>query len=214
MAVRWHGVSVERVRKLGRWVPALAWMALLTYWSGQSFLPIDHGPVAEILRGAQHRLAHIVAYAVLGALLRWAWGRNSGALVWSVLIASAFGASDEWHQTMTAGRRPAIDDWLTDTAAAVLGAGILDLYSRGKFLVRWTPPPLLPRAVVAGLFAVGIWLAIAPHAPAPVRVGQQVAARVTTLLPQPMERYALRVAQHTVSVARAARAELRQRVTG
>ncbi|HEV7386525.1 MAG TPA: VanZ family protein, partial [Phenylobacterium sp.] len=34
--------------------------------------------------------------------------------------ASVFGATDEYHQSFTAGRRAAVDDWLMDTASAAL----------------------------------------------------------------------------------------------
>ena len=30
-------------------------------------------------------------------------------------IASAYGASDEWHQSFVPGRKPGVDDWLFDT---------------------------------------------------------------------------------------------------
>jgi VanZ like family len=55
-------------------------MALLTYWSGQSNLPIDQPFVANALHGFQHRIAHLIAFGLLGLLARWAFDGLPGAL--------------------------------------------------------------------------------------------------------------------------------------
>jgi len=42
----------------------------------------------------------------------------------AVIIASLYGASDEFHQIFTPGRTPDVFDWLTDTAGAFVGAAV------------------------------------------------------------------------------------------
>ena len=51
-------------RWLNAFLPVLLWMALITYWSSQSTLPIDDYPwLTRLLRGQQHPLAHAAASA-------------------------------------------------------------------------------------------------------------------------------------------------------
>lgn len=70
-------------------------------------------------------VVHAMVYAVLGATL--AHGRFYGARgvphAIMILIGAAYGATDEWHQSFTPGRVPAVDDWFADVAGVVLGYG-------------------------------------------------------------------------------------------
>jgi VanZ family protein len=150
-----------------RWPPRplrlavlLGWMALLTFWSGQSSLPIDQPPIATVLHGSQHRLAHLASFGLLALLARWAFDGWPRAAVLACVLTSAFGASDELHQTLTPGRRPAVDDWLFDTVAggvAVVAWQAL-LRSPANSMIRAFSPVL-----VAGMFVVGTVLAVEPH---------------------------------------------------
>jgi VanZ family protein len=74
----------------------------------------------------QDKLLHALAYAVLGALL-FSGFRGTGcsprcALLLSVLVASLYGATDEFHQSFVPGRSPDPLDWVADTLGAALGA--------------------------------------------------------------------------------------------
>jgi VanZ family protein len=137
------------------------WMALITYWSGQASLPIDQPVVANVLHGFQHRFAHAVAFGLLALLARWALDGLPRASIWSVVLASVFGATDEWHQSFTPGRHAGADDWAADTAFA---AAALYIWSR----VRTTPilRTSLVRKVaplaVAAMFVIGVSLAVWP----------------------------------------------------
>ena len=137
----------------------VAWMALMTYWSGQANLPIDQPRIENMLHGLQHRAAHLLAFGLLALLARWAFDGLPRAAMWSVVLTSVFGASDEWHQSFVPGRRAAIDDWLLDTAAACLA---LYLWAHLR-ATRWHAPvrALAPLAVSA-MFIVGIGLAARP----------------------------------------------------
>jgi len=66
------------------------------------------------------KLAHTAEYAVLGALLVRAVRHAPAALV----LASAFAATDEIHQTFVAGRHGSPVDWLIDTAGAAIGVAL------------------------------------------------------------------------------------------
>jgi VanZ family protein len=103
---------------------ALRWAAV-ALWASAIF-------AASSLPGSQlpggfSTQAHFIEYAVLGALayhaLRLDRGSRQAALI-AVAIASAYGASDEFHQVFVAMRTPDVVDWLVDTAGAAFGAGV------------------------------------------------------------------------------------------
>ena len=145
-----------------RLVVLLGWMLLLTFWSGQSMLPIDQPPVATALHGSQHRLAHLASFGLLALLARWAFDGWPRSAVMACLLTSVFGASDELHQTLTPGRRPAFDDWVFDTVAGSVAVLVWQalLRSRANAMVRAFSPVL-----VGGMFVVGTVLAVQPHVP-------------------------------------------------
>jgi VanZ family protein len=103
-------------------VPALAYAAIIFALSAQSdpfpFLP------PEIF--LQDKLLHAAEYAVLGGLLvpalRVAGLRPRVALLAAVVVASAFGATDELHQSFVPGRNADVADWVADTLGAAVGA--------------------------------------------------------------------------------------------
>jgi len=51
-------------------------------------------------------------------------------IISSLIFASAYGASDEWHQSFVIGRSSELSDWLADTLGAIL---LLCSYQ----LLRW-----------------------------------------------------------------------------
>jgi hypothetical protein len=132
-----------------RGLALLAWMAVISYWSHQSSLPIDEPTVANLLGGFQHRLAHLVAFGILGLLARWAVDDlpRPGAL--AVLIVAVFSALDEWHQSFIPGRLARVDDWLFDIASASIFLLLLPRVRR----IHWSPRVLAP-LVLAIAFAL------------------------------------------------------------
>lgn len=97
-----------------RWLPALGWMAFISYWSSQSRLPIDIPGLAFAL----HKSAHVGAWTILAWLNLLAVGRVPRARLLAWLLAAAFAGLDEWHQSFTPGRGAAFGDVLLDSAAA------------------------------------------------------------------------------------------------
>lgn len=70
-------------------------------------------------------LAHFCEYALFGFLLQNALGCSlpvRRAVLLAVVIASAYGVTDEFHQLFVPGRACDPVDWLVDTAGATLGA--------------------------------------------------------------------------------------------
>ena len=103
-------------RLLWIWGPAVAQMAVIFGFSSVSQPTIPFG--------VSDHSGHLAGYAILGALglrgfasARWAGVRTAAA--WrSLLLSSAYGASDEFHQRFVPGRTPALDDWIADTLGA------------------------------------------------------------------------------------------------
>jgi VanZ family protein len=146
-------------QRAARLLVLVAWMALITWWSGQGNLPIDQPAVANVLHGFQHRLAHLVSFALVGLLARWSFDGLPRAALLAVLLTSLFGATDEWHQSFTPGRRAAVDDWALDTAAAWLALYLVDRVRATRlqpYLRALTP------LAVSAAFMVGVGLAARP----------------------------------------------------
>ena len=78
------------------------------------------------------KFAHFSVYGLLGSLvLRCRTGRHWA--VWAVLIVSAFGGTDELHQSFTPGRSMEWADWICDTTGAALA---VSLYARWTWYRR------------------------------------------------------------------------------
>jgi VanZ family protein len=111
----------SRLAPLLRWAPAVLWAALIFVLSSFSGLPAPPG-------GLTDKQAHLGTYAVLGALIVWGLtDRSPARTTWTVavaavVLASLYGASDEWHQSFVPERHVSALDWAADTAGAVLAA--------------------------------------------------------------------------------------------
>lgn len=99
-------------------------MAVIFLLSGQESLDSGLGSIDTVLR----KLAHFGEYALLCAL----WWRalrtvlaDERALVVAVAVASVFAVTDEYHQSLVAGRHGTPLDWLIDTAGAVTAAVLI-----------------------------------------------------------------------------------------
>jgi VanZ family protein len=103
------------------WLPPLALMGVIFALSAQPSLDSGLGVVDLIGR----KLIHFGEYAVLCFL----WWRALAsvttprrAALLAFLIASAYAATDELHQTFVEGRHGNAVDWLIDSAGAALVA--------------------------------------------------------------------------------------------
>jgi VanZ family protein len=65
------------------------------------------------------KFVHFAVYGLLATLVCRV-GQGWRAAVSALIIVSAFGASDEWHQSFVPGRFAGTDDWIADTLGAAL----------------------------------------------------------------------------------------------
>jgi len=92
-------------------------MAAIFYLSSRSGLPHLPG-------GLSSYSGHAIGYALLAALVLRAlagakWEHVRGALAWrALLFSSAYGITDEFHQSFVSNRTPDALDWAADTAGA------------------------------------------------------------------------------------------------
>jgi len=111
---------VMQLRKMTAWLPSLLWAGLIFWLSSRSKLP-QVGPEFP----NKDKVAHFVFYGILGLLVFLALRRAHNlplpkAALLAILVASAYGATDELHQWFVPQRSCDVWDWTTDT----LGAGI------------------------------------------------------------------------------------------
>ncbi len=104
--------ATMHLRRLWPWIPVIAWAAVIFAFSSVSGLGTGLGTWDLFLR----KVAHAGEFALL-ALLLW----RALRIEWAVLIvATAYAASDEFHQMFVEGRVGAVTDWAIDTAGVVL----------------------------------------------------------------------------------------------
>ena len=65
------------------------------------------------------KFGHFAVYGLLATLV-CRMGRGWRAAVGSLIVVSAYGASDEWHQSFVPGRATEFHDWIADTAGAAV----------------------------------------------------------------------------------------------
>ncbi len=105
------------------WLPVIALCAAIVVQS--SFPPPNLGLSFPL----KDKVMHLVAYGLLAVLFyracRVTWPERLSPvqlLVISVLFASLFGVSDEFHQSFVAARQADALDGVADVAGSILGA--------------------------------------------------------------------------------------------
>lgn len=93
------------------------------------------------------KITHFAVYGLIGTLL-CRMGQGWRAAIWAVVAASAFGATDEWHQSFVPGRSPELADWVADTLGALTAVLLYRLWplyrrtlERPVWPVRRPPAP-------------------------------------------------------------------------
>jgi VanZ family protein len=139
----WFAIEGKPLIMVGlkRWGPAIFVMLLIF---AASATPSDDLPSFGILNYLIYKSGHMLGYALLAtALLHGLSGgkrvRRSQTIL-AVLLTLAYAASDELHQTFTAGRHPSPVDVMIDGAGAVLGliawSGIRNRLGRNRRSAR------------------------------------------------------------------------------
>jgi VanZ family protein len=81
--------------------------------------------VPDLPAGLGDHTGHFIGYAILAAcalrgFAHARWGGVGFPAAWRAIgLASCYGLTDEFHQSLVPGRTSSIDDWLVDTAGAV-----------------------------------------------------------------------------------------------
>jgi VanZ family protein len=119
--------SSSRSASVSRW----RWAVPVSVMAG--ILAATSWPTPPHMPGSSDKLVHFSAYALLGGTVAWAAEARSlrDALAWMLLV-SALGAADEWHQQFIPGRRMDARDWLADTAGAVSGLSLVTALRRRR----------------------------------------------------------------------------------
>jgi VanZ family protein len=121
-------------RTILSWLAALAWAGVIFGLSSQPGSKLPGGWSVE---------GHLGVYAVLGVLVWFALGGRSAGLrgiILAIAIASAYGITDEFHQSFVPQRTPDVLDWVTDTAGAAVGVMTV-AYLSGRRAGRTTSSP-------------------------------------------------------------------------
>lgn len=132
----WDDVSAARGKRwLSTWGSVIGYCVLIFVLSAQSNLQLPGALPSD-------KLAHLLEYAGLG----WLWVRaltrsrpgwtTAAVLCSTVLFASIYGLSDEWHQYYVPGRHADLRDVFADAGGAMLGGIGYFLWIRSEFPFR------------------------------------------------------------------------------
>lgn len=115
--------------KLKFWLPPVVWAAII--FAASSFPTSGLPPTFP----QADKLAHFIIYGILALLLHRAFRleRRYGpltAVLLSILVASIYGALDEYHQSFIPTRSTDLLDWLADTLGAISASTCLALLRR------------------------------------------------------------------------------------
>ena len=106
-----------------RWGPAILMMVLIFTASG---VPGNEIPKFGWWDIFVKKGGHLIGYALLGM----SWLRaltegkcaNRGMVLLAIALSAAYSGTDEFHQSLVAGRTPALSDVGIDTVGATVGA--------------------------------------------------------------------------------------------
>ncbi len=139
---------------LGYWLPPLVWMAMIFYFSTDtfsgeytgsylesilSFFDIHLNPPAlDWIHFLIRKAAHFTEYGILAALLFRAF-RGSVRDLWrrswfigTLIILVSYALLDEFHQTYTATRYGSLIDSAIDVTGGLVILGLIRLYAKRK----------------------------------------------------------------------------------
>jgi VanZ family protein len=133
-----HPAPLVLTRRIAYWLPPLLYAAFIFHVSSQS------DPFPTIAPLFWDKAVHGSEYAVLALLtcralrserLPWA-----AAIPVTILLVSAYGGSDEWHQMFVPMRSSDPMDWVADTVGSALGC-LVYWSICARWLGRKSPDP-------------------------------------------------------------------------
>jgi len=110
------------MRLLRLWGPVLGWMAAIFYASSRS----DTGAIGRIPDWITHGATYLLLGALLARALAGGFDRRltPAAALLALGIGTAYGATDEWHQSFTPGRDASPWDVVKDFAGCGLAVAM------------------------------------------------------------------------------------------
>lgn len=108
------------------WSPVVVYAAVIFYFSSLSH-PEETLPKV-LLDKLSDKALHLIEYAVFGVLayraFRWAAGPAAArrAVLFTIVVASLYGMTDEIHQAFVPLRESSWLDWVADTLGGMIGA--------------------------------------------------------------------------------------------
>lgn len=119
----------SRVRSRLGWIWPAAIAGIIVFASSRSTVA---GPSIENF----DKVEHFAAYGLLATLIcRMGLGWRGAVL--GLLLTSAFGASDEWHQSFVPGRSSDVFDWVADTLGATLAVSLYAGWPLYRNVLEW-----------------------------------------------------------------------------
>jgi VanZ family protein len=107
------------------WLPVVVWMSVIFFGSSIGNLPLVGSKTSDQV---VHRIAHLLEFAVLGAVVLRAVTRDrlitKREIILTAIITALYGASDEFHQRFTPGRSSEGLSVLFDAAGGLIGAWV------------------------------------------------------------------------------------------
>ena len=132
-------MGVRRIRRLDPWLPPLLLMAVIFVLSAQPSLDSGLGLLDQIGR----KLAHFAEFGLL-VLLWWRALRTRlsqpSALVVAFVIATAYAATDEYHQSFVEGRAGSPIDVAIDSIGIVLATALVRYDARVRSVLDGEEP--------------------------------------------------------------------------
>ncbi len=118
--------------------------------AGTIFFGSGHGIVAGPPIVGFDKFAHFSIFGLLATLVArcpTAVRRGTKGLAGAVVATSLYGALDEWHQSLVAGRSVTVSDWVADTLGAIVA---VMLYARWRSYQRLLEWPARPAIEISG----------------------------------------------------------------
>jgi VanZ family protein len=109
----------------GLWLPVVLWAAMIFAFSAQSHISVSADSLVDFVT---RKTAHMFVFGVLAILLWRALVAVRGArvaAVWAWLLAVAYAASDEFHQSFISGRSALATDVVFDAVGALVALFLL-----------------------------------------------------------------------------------------
>jgi VanZ family protein len=121
--------DADPVRLSLAWLLVVVWAALIFALSATPNLRFVQSDVIDFV---VRKAGHMAAFGMLAVLL-WraiSFSRQRGAIAVSLALTILYAASDEFHQSFTAGRHPSPVDVAIDSAGAVIALLVLTAWLR------------------------------------------------------------------------------------